>query len=285
MHTIDSAIIKTLCYADIFDYPLTINQLVKKLITSKPIAYGMLKKYLQKLHQQGTICKTGSYFHLPHRGKTVTIRLQRQKYSLAKKQLAKKIASKLIKLPYIKAVFLTGAVAVGNATVDDDIDLMIVTTPNRLWTARLLVTLWLDIQGLRRRPTMKNINNKFCTNLFVTEDSLKVPLTQQSLYTAHEVIQTQALTDPHRILDKFLLENSWINNYFANVAVSTETPPNYKQLSRDLIEKIVEKIQRMYMEPKRTREIVSQNKAYFHPRDTAGIVLHEFNKKCQLYKL
>ena len=43
------AILRTLAYADIFDYPLTFKQLHRFLINPQPISQTSLKKFLKTL--------------------------------------------------------------------------------------------------------------------------------------------------------------------------------------------------------------------------------------------
>ncbi len=47
--------------------------------------------------------------------------------------------SQISLVPWIQSIWVTGALAAGSVIERDDIDLMIITDPNRLWLSRLLV--------------------------------------------------------------------------------------------------------------------------------------------------
>jgi hypothetical protein len=284
MNEIERAIIKTLCYGDVFEFPLTQSEIIQQLITEKKVTPLTIKNNLTKLHQNGLICQTGSYFHLPKKSKTVSLRTQNLKYSVRKTALAKNIALSLMGLPYISAVFLTGAVAVNNATETDDIDFMIISRPNKLWSCRIGVTLYLELKKLRRRPNDTEASDKICPNLFVDSTALSVPKQMRNLYTAHEVIQVKPLVDPDHFHELFLYENRWIQKFVPHIEIECPTySPRSVASTIDPFESFARGIQLLYMRHHQTRETVTRKQAYFHPRDTAGIVLEEYEKRCRNY--
>jgi hypothetical protein len=137
--------VAALIYADIFHYPLTIDEL--NLYSIHPIT------------QAATSIKaknTNGYYHLLNRDHLVKRRLQREKISQKKLHKALSVAHQLERFSSIRGIFITGNLAMCNADESDDIDLMIITDANRLWTTRLIVTLYLEFFGLRRRPHEKN---------------------------------------------------------------------------------------------------------------------------------
>jgi hypothetical protein len=73
-------------------------------------------------------------------------------------------------VPGIRAVAVCNSVALGTASKDSDIDLLIITTESRLWTARLLVTALFQICGVRRHG--KKIAGRLCLSFFCTEKTL-----------------------------------------------------------------------------------------------------------------
>lgn len=76
-------------------------------------------------------------------------------------------ALRIIKaLPFTRAVMLTGSLAEGRASEQSDIDFFVQIEPGRLWSSRLLVTLVLQLAGIRR--TDRDIPGKVCLNWFAT---------------------------------------------------------------------------------------------------------------------
>jgi hypothetical protein len=53
---------------------------------------------------------------------------------------------------------------------DSDIDLFVVTSPRRLWTVRILMTLVFQLLGVRRYG--KKIAGRLCLSFFSTTDGL-----------------------------------------------------------------------------------------------------------------
>ena len=76
------AIVRTLTYANIFDYPLTFKQLHRFLISSKPVSQVSLKKIL----------KPQKYYYLKGRKKIVGLCRQRSRWSLVKLALAHRVS-------------------------------------------------------------------------------------------------------------------------------------------------------------------------------------------------
>lgn len=286
MNQLKKSIIATLCYSDIFDFPLTKNELYQNLCSDKPIGKTAFNTAVTALHQNGNIRQTGSYFHLPNRASIIRSRIQRQTSSRTKQQRAKMIAAQLIHLPYVEAVILTGAVAVNNAPSNDDIDIMIITAPQSMWTCRLIVNSWLDVQGLRRHPHSQNVKDKICANLFLSSDALKIPRNRQNNYTAHEIVQSIPLADPYHLYADFIAQNRWINRFLPHItSLEQKTTIKPKQKPFFWMETLARNLQLIYMNSKRTREIVTPNAAFFHPRNTAAIVQAQYERRLKDMKI
>lgn len=285
MNELENAILRTLAYADVFHYPLTADEIFMRCISAKPHSAKSLQSTLHQLNLAGKISHSGSYYYLPSQAPSVKSRLHRQQTSRQKLDYAVQIAAKLQQLPYVQAVFLTGAVAVGNAPKNDDIDVCIITSTKSLWTARLLVNLWLDWHHLRRHPQAVPPQDSICPNLFLSTSTLTVPHYRQSLYTAHEVIQAVPISDPHGLYRRFLAANSWVTAYLPHQEIPTLLANNHELKAPAVIETICQKIQMWYMKYRITREIVTAEAAYFHPRDTAKLVLNQYAARLHRYNV
>lgn len=214
MNQVFQAILRTLVYADVFDYPLTRQEISKFLISESP----------QKIpdRPQGVAQKNGFYF-LAGREKIAAIRKKREKWSKDKLKIAQRIAGWLKLIPTIKMVAVTGALAMENSDKNDDIDLLIVTGRHRLWLTRLLTVLLVELVARRRRPgdlpagrQGKNVRDKICLNMFLDEDHLAVPKNEQDLFSAHEVCQLRPLWSKDHGYQNFLDSNLWVKKFLAN---------------------------------------------------------------------
>jgi len=140
------AILKTLAYADVFDYPLLKKEIWRFLIKERK--EGELKTEeegkgfsweLKELIKKSLCKEKKGFYFLPGREKIINLRKRRQKYSEKKIKIAEKIALILRKIPWVKMVGVTGALAMRNAEKKDDIDLLIIAVKNRLWLTRFLL--------------------------------------------------------------------------------------------------------------------------------------------------
>src|SRR3990167_740566 len=117
--SLKTAIIKTIHYSDIFDYPLKIEEISERLIGMKATP-SQIKKSLSEIPGMAT---KSNYYFLKGREKLVDVRERREKISAQKLKKVQAGANLLRLVPWIKFVGVTGSVAAGNAANDDDIDL------------------------------------------------------------------------------------------------------------------------------------------------------------------
>lgn len=282
MTGLEKAIVKTVCYADVFDYPLSQQELYYYLIweqKSKSPTKKDLIPVMFELVKQKKLFQNGGFFYLPGRGEIVSLRKKRQKISSRKMKLAGKIFKNKVNDENILGLFVTGALSMENADVSDDIDVMIVTRANKLWSSRLRLNM--TLKSVRRRYGATNVENKICTNMYLDETALQVPEEKRSLYTAHEVIQVKLLLNKNNVYERFLSENAWVSEYLPNVGIAKEADHLFERKGdeADLGEKLAYKLQYVYMKRKITREIITPHMAYFHPRNTNKEVLRKYEMR------
>jgi len=210
MDSLQKRILKTLVYADIFDYPLTFNQLKKFLITSQKKDFKIGDVKLKE------IAEKGNYFFLRGREKIVKERKRKEKYADRKLKIAQQVVRVLRLIPFIKMVAVTGNLAMRNANQEDDIDFLIITQRKRLWLSRFFAVVLLELLGKRRRPEEKEVKDKICLNMFLDEDHLEMSEKQQNLFSAHEILQLKSLYEKDKFYDKFLDQNRWVKKFLAN---------------------------------------------------------------------
>ena len=212
MTQLQKAILKTLAYADVFDYPLTLPELHNFLIGQKASLQDLEKTILG----MEKIDKDGQFFLLKKRPKIVQARQKRFEWSQNKLKIAQRVAKYLKLIPFIKMVAVTGNLAMNNAEEKDDIDLLIVTSQNRLWLTRLLTVFLVELVANRRRPKDQEVEDKICLNMFLAENYLSLPKKEQDLFSAHEVFQAKLLWEKERTYQKFLKANQWAQKYLPN---------------------------------------------------------------------
>lgn len=242
------ALVATLAYGDVFDYPLTRQELIRWFlyypIRSVPKGFGSHVKHEKATWQSG------------------------------KWMIAKRASRWLALVPTIQLVGVTGGLAMNNAGRDDDIDLFCIVADGTLWISRMLATILMDIIGLRRHPKDLRVANKVCLNMFMTESAMKLAKPDQDCFTAHEVLQMHPLFVREDTYKSFLRANQWVKEFLPNAwrERNAKWPmPNAKLKGSNYLFEIIEpsarSVQLWYMRKHRTNEIISDTVLRFHPED------------------
>lgn len=257
--------IASIIYHDIFDYPLTYFELSKwkagKEITSRK---SLIISY-----------QNGFYFAAGKEG-IVYKRLIRERISERKLKTAKDAVRIFGFIPTIKMVGITGALAMGNAAEESDIDLLIITKKGTLWTTRLISYLVTWLLGIKtRKPNDRDQKDKLCLNMWLSESALTWPKRDRNVYTSHEIAQTVPLINKNQTYEKFLYKNIWVKDWWPNVVkienVIYKTQSGKSFLS--VFEPLTRTFQYWYMRRKMTREVATSTRAIFHPNNWGEFVL------------
>jgi len=278
--------IASLIYHDIFDYPLTQGELIKWKAGHRVIKH---KQSLALRAQSLAISHRDGLYFLKGREGIVYKRVLRERIS-KRKLLIAKLAVKILRfIPAIKMIGITGALAMQNADENSDIDLVIITKRGTLWTTRLFSYLVTWLLGIKtRKPKDNDQKDKLCLNIWLDESALIWTKKDRNIYTAHEIAQIIPLVNRDKIYEKFLYKNKWIKEYWPNavrissmqhVAGSRERK-TILHVTSYLLLKVVEqlafRLQYQYMKSKMTREVVTKNRAIFHPNDWGKVVINRF---------
>ncbi len=292
----EKAILKTLIYADIFDYPLKAYEIHKWLIARKA-TFQQVEKALIRLSQKSKVKSKKGYFFLDGRDKLIRIRQQREKQSKRFLWKAKFSVWFLRLFPTIKLVGISGGLALNNAESGDDIDLFLVTAKNRIWICRILIIFILDMIGIRRKVGMSadQAAGKICTNILVEEDKLEQ--VNKDLFVAHEVLQMKVLWQKDNIYSKYLADNTWAFDFLPNWRGSLSSESGgieYKSKRRqkehnfnpifldsllNFLEQLAKKFQLWYMKSPKGMERIGDGVLYFHPNDIRAEILSDYIQK------
>src|SRR3989339_985416 len=147
----EKTVIKTLIYAEIFNYPLKINEIHKWLIGRKA-TLRQVEKALEKLKKDK---KSGEYYFLKANGSRIRQRKISELCSDRYLRKARLIAQLLKIIPWIKLAGISGGLAVNNADKSDDIDFFIITAKKRIYLCRILILGLLSLLGQRRKRAGK----------------------------------------------------------------------------------------------------------------------------------
>lgn len=283
--TLGRAILATLAYHDIFDYPLTQEEIHKYLIGNKS-SLSQIQTELTRLRSANKIGERRSYFYLKNHGNIVNTRIQRTKYSKKKYKKAVLFANILKVVPTMRLVAVSGALAMQNSDKEDDIDLAIICAKNTLWTTRFLANLIL--MPFKRYPKSKLTRDRACLNIFIDESDLTI--TAQNIYTAHEICQMRPIWSRDNTYSRFIRGNQWIYQYLPNWTPQTMdsrrgSNRSLAPTSWVLAEKLFKKLQLSYMRSRITSERIGEHQLFFHPSNTQEWVLEEYQGKLKKLNL
>jgi hypothetical protein len=217
-------ILATLAYYDVFDFPLKEEEVFRFLINlGRSLAaegpqstdFDEVKARLEELRNDGAVNFSDGFYYLFERDYLVPLRLKKEKIAKKKWKKVFCVARWLKFLPYIKAIFASGSLAISNTDELGDLDILIIVKHGRIWLSRLLVSGLLSLIGMRRKYNQKIAPDKICLNHYITDKSLLIPY--KSIYTAQTYINLRPvfISGP-QIITEFYKANSWLGEYILN---------------------------------------------------------------------
>ncbi len=216
-HERSNAVIATLLYFHSRNIPLTMLELMRLLpadLGSSPIEE--LERITQRLIAQQQI--TASHGVLAIDGDVDFVH-RRRLYcaSLSKWHIASRSIARIRWIPFLRMVSITNTVAMNTAEEESDIDLLIVGRSGRLWTTRWIITVALQLMGVRRHG--QQITNRLCLSFYCSDRALglrRFCVGEHDLHYAYWVGMTATIfeTEGSGVSKRFEQENYWIQEYF-----------------------------------------------------------------------
>jgi D-beta-D-heptose 7-phosphate kinase/D-beta-D-heptose 1-phosphate adenosyltransferase len=297
---IEQAVLKTIIYADIFNFPLTTEETCKWLIGLK-MNQEEINKSIKILVKNKRIELKNNYVFLPGRSDLIILRSKKQSWSKKKLSILEQIIPLLRKIPFIQMVGITGTLSMENADENDDIDLLIVTKVERLWLVRAIITLLLELKGIRRHPLQVKAKDKICINMFLDNKHLALLPSERDTFSAHELLQMRPIIEREAIYGRLIIGNRWVKKYLPNAFGQIDINRHKKELNKKVLinqstetitepfincfELILKWLQMWYMSSKRTNEVINSGYIRFHPYDARKKVLSEYRQRLELFGL
>ena len=215
-------ILNTIIYFDLFDYPLTLNEIYTHLFTGGMVGsnYSLTEiaselKTNPKLNK--IIATERGFYFLQNRQKIIQTRLGR--YVLAEKKWKIALwAGRIFKyLPFVKLIAVCNSLAYNNAKISSDIDFFIVTAKNRIWQTRLFLIFTIAVLGLR--PPKNKQPDKICLSFYLAEDDLdltKIKIASEDIYLVFWLATLLPIYMRDEMYDQLIAANPWLNKYLPN---------------------------------------------------------------------
>ncbi len=145
----ESAILRTVLYSSLFEYPLTLRELRLSLLESLQDESSILEHYRSSKALQRVLDFRRNHFFLRGRDDLPEERRRREAGSQSLLKENRRLLTLICAIPYTRMVALSGSAAHLNLDGEGDVDLLIITRGKRVWSV-VLATLILT-KLLRRR--------------------------------------------------------------------------------------------------------------------------------------
>ncbi|HNX10677.1 MAG TPA: hypothetical protein PKI61_00885 [bacterium] len=222
-----AAALRAVLFFDLFDYPLTAYEIWRYL--DRPAS---LRAVMEILDQGITgISGGGGVYFRVGRDKLILERIRRYNVSREKLRLAKRSIALLKILPGIKFIGIANLIGAHNWRPNSDIDLLVISSPGRVWTSRFFAAGLMKL--LRRRPQGVNKADKICLSFYV--DTTALDFTRLRL-NPYDPYFTYWLADLLPVYGEFLYprlirENKWLRYALPNWQPNVRRVPE-KRLSQ-----------------------------------------------------
>ena len=206
------AVLRSVIYASLFDYPLTLPQLQSSLVGIRASADSIASWWRSSdLLQSAIECRDGWYFPAG-RADLIGTRARREALSRDLLERDRGILSLVPRMPFVRMVALSGSLAHLNAEGSADLDLFVITAPNRVWSVTVALLVISRLMGWRRR---------MCLNYVVSEHAMQVE--PADLFSANQIIHLRPLMG-ELVFARFVKSNSFVRDFYPNFELNVDRP-------------------------------------------------------------
>jgi len=200
---VEEAVLRTVAYGDIFDAPLRpaeVHRYLERVPANRAEVEGAIDRLVpdRLARVDGFVCLAG-------REPLAAVRRRRESVAAGLWPAALRCGRAVARLPWVRMVALTGALAMDNVDDGADVDLLIVTVPGRVWLCRTFVIQLVRIFRLR--------GIELCPNWLISEERLE--LADRDLHSARELTQMVPLAGPE-VYRRMRVINRWTESVLPN---------------------------------------------------------------------
>src|SRR5438132_2521308 len=210
---IEQAALRTVTYADVFDYPLHAREVHRYLHGTAATMEATEAALARCSAPGGAVCSRDGFYTLHGREGLIALRDRRAAVANRLWPAALTYGRSIAGLPFVRMVAVTGSLAWHNVDTGGDIDYLVVTKPGRLWVCR-----WL-IAAVGRAAGLEGV--RLCPNYVISTRALA--LADHNLYTAYELARMTPIAGlgMYRRLRR---ANPWVEAYLPNAANPPRAP-------------------------------------------------------------
>jgi hypothetical protein len=197
-----ASVLATLIYADLFDFPLTLDEIVRYQIGTTYSRQEIAQCVAEDPGVAPITGHDGRFYYLRGREQVCVLRDVRWRRSRRVWRRARKYIRWTARLPFVRMVAVTGALSMNNLGARPDIDLLVVARAGRVWLCRRALILQVRLARL--------FGDELCPNYVLSE--ARLGLDQQDLFTAHELAQMVPCYGSS-VYRRMIAENKWAEVY------------------------------------------------------------------------
>jgi len=197
------AILRTVAYGDLFDFPMTLPE-VHRYLEATPAGIDEVRRAAQRMAPE-RLQLVGPFVMLPGRARLSELRKRRAEVAARLWPEAIRCGSSVGRVPFVRMVAVTGALAMDNVDEGADLDYLIVTEPGRVWLCRLLIVQLVRLHRLR--------GVVICPNWILSEEAIR--LERRDLFSARELAQMVPVVGPD-VYRRMIEANGWIRDHLPN---------------------------------------------------------------------
>ena len=218
MSDIKKNILAALAYFDLFNYPLTMEEVFLNLPSK--CDQQEFEFALRCLVTDRVVYHFGKFYTLKNDYFLIERRINGNAKAEEMIAVAKKVGDFLIRFPYVRGIAISGSLSKNFADETSDVDLFIITAKNRLWIARTIM------HCFKKLTFLVNKHQYFCMNYYI--DELELQIREKNIYTAIE-IATLIPLHGDTVFEQFYIENAWTREYLPNKCLRLTTARSLKK--------------------------------------------------------
>jgi len=218
--------LRTLLYFDIFDYPLTVDEIAR--YSTAASSFSILPT-LDNLVSQKILYQFQNFYTVQNDPKLVPRRMKGNALAEKKMKTAKFFTHIVSLFPFVRAVMLSGSISKGYMDDKSDIDYFIITAENRLWLVRTALALF-------RRVFLFNSGKSLCTNYFIDTKNLEIK--DKNIFTAIEFNTLEPMIGSS-VIEDFRSANQWAVSYLPNLRFKKTVINDKNHRIKTLFERIL----------------------------------------------
>ncbi len=292
---IKEAIVKTVAYFDMFDFPLTDFEIWQYL--EIPCDLSEVVKILE-IGIEKIEYRDGFYF-LAGRKTIIETRKRRYNYTDRKIKRVKFLCRIFRFIPWIELIAIGNLIGQHNLRDQSDIDLFIVTQKKRIWISRFFCVAITKVFGWR--PTEENSRDKICLSFFISKDSLDLfdlQLDGGDIYFKYWLAGLMPIYDSGDCYKKLIKANQWLKRELPNLtsrAISSriKVKPVLSEYAKEIIDLFIGGLEPQFkswqmkimppvlkkMANKNTNVVIIDTILKFHENDRRRYYQNKFKEK------